>query len=144
MDWTTCYFLFIIQMNKRTLKRTCYVIQMLLWVLGLWVFSDGSILTQWRRVVNTRLRAEPGFHLSFLSVVLLGVGVLLQAVQALCSLCWEPLNHQLVQNTHLGFNGQRAKDWDDRRMVPWLLRRGSGGPSSGQRKEKQTSTSLLS
>lgn len=60
---------------------------MLLWVLGLWVFSDGSILTQWRRVVNTRLGAEPGFHLSFLSVVLLGVGVLLQAVQALCSLC---------------------------------------------------------
>lgn len=37
-------------------------------------------------MVNAQLRTDPGFHLSFLSLVLLGVGVLLQAVQALGSL----------------------------------------------------------
>lgn len=48
-----------------------------------------------------------GFHLAFLALKLLCVRVLLQAAQALCPLGRESLNHQLVQNTHLGFNGQR-------------------------------------
>lgn len=48
-----------------------------------------------------------GFHLAFLALKLLRVRVLLQAAQALCPLGRESLNHQLVQNTHLGFNGQR-------------------------------------
>lgn len=53
-------------------------------------------------------RAGP--HLPLLSLVPLGVCMLLQAAQALCSLCRESLNHQLVQDTHLGYEGQRAHD----------------------------------
>lgn len=48
-----------------------------------------------------------GFHLALLALKLLCVRVLLQAAQALCPLGRESLHHQLVQNTYLGFNGQR-------------------------------------
>ena len=99
------------------------------WPLGFqwWVW----VLTQWRCVVNPQLRADPGSHLSSLPLVLLCIWMLLQAVQALCSLCWQPLNHQLVQNTHLGFNEQKAEDGDDLRMGPGLLTSGALGDQQG-------------
>ena len=67
------------------------------------IFSDRSESLASGRSVD---RTDAGFHLPFLSLVLLRVRVLLQAVQALRPLCWESLHHQLVQNPHLGSMGK--------------------------------------